>query len=73
MNQTVKTFFRIYIDFDQRNWVKFWFITEFVINNKNAVSTRINWLFFSRISHENLETDEKLHAGNVTLSKKQMG
>ena len=39
MNQTVETFLRVYIDFDQRNWVKFLSITEFVINNKNAVTT----------------------------------
>ena len=46
MNQTVETFLRTYIDFDQRSWVKFLFITEFVINNTNAASTGIN-LFFS--------------------------
>ena len=51
MNQTVETFLRIYIDFDQRNWVQIWFITEFVINNKNAVSTGVNF-FFSGISRE---------------------
>ena len=46
MNQTVKTFLRTYIDFDQRNWVKLLFIIEFVINNKNAVSTGVNFFFF---------------------------
>ena len=39
MNQTVETFLRTYIDFDQRNWVKLLFITEFAINNKDATST----------------------------------
>ena len=48
-------FLRTYIDFDQRNWVKFLFMTEFVINNKNAASTGINFLFFSRISRENFK------------------
>ena len=53
MNQTVETFLRIYNDFDPRNWVKFLFILEFVINNKNAVSTGISFFFlFSRISRE---------------------
>ena len=51
MNQTMETFLRIYINFDQRNWVKLWFITKSVINNKDAVSTGINF-FFSRISRE---------------------
>ena len=46
MNQTVETFLRIYIDFDQRNWVKFLFITEFVIHNKDAVSTGFFFFFF---------------------------
>ena len=46
MNQTMKTFLRIYIDFDQRNWAKFLFITEFVINNKYAVLTGVNPFFF---------------------------
>ena len=60
MNQTVETFLRIYIDFDQRNWVKLLFITDFVINNKDAVSTGIN--FFLHGYHAKiLKTDEKLH------------
>ena len=46
MTQTVKTFLRIYIDFDQRNWVKVLFITEFIINNKDAVSTGVRVFFF---------------------------
>ena len=60
MNQTVETFLRIYIDFDQRNWVKHLFITEFVINNKDAVSTGIN-VFFNGYHAKILKTDEKLH------------
>ena len=69
MNQTVEIFLRIYIDFDQRNWGKLLFTTKFVINNKNAVSTGVNFYFifyfifyFSRISRENFTTDKKLHA-----------
>ena len=69
MNQTVETFLRIYIDFDQRNWVKFLFITEFVINNKNAVSTRVN-LFFHGYHPKILETDEKLYAENGNFIQK---
>ena len=42
MNQIVETLLRISINFDQLNWVKLLFITKFVINNKNAVSTGIN-------------------------------
>ena len=62
MNQTVETFLRIYIDFDQRNWVKLLFLTEFVINNKNVVSTGIN-LFFSHGYHAKfLNPDKKLYA-----------
>ena len=62
MNQTVETFLRIYVDFNQRNWVKLLFITEFVINNKNAASTGITPFFLSHGYHVKiLETDEKLH------------
>ena len=43
MNQTVETFLRIYIGFDQRNWVKFLVLTDFVTNNKNAVSTGVSF------------------------------
>ena len=65
MNQTVETILRIYIDFDQRNWVRFLFIIEFVIKNKNAASTRVNPFFLSPGYHVKiLETDEKLRAGN---------
>ena len=45
MNQTVETFLRTEINFDQRNWVKLLSITEFVINNKNAISTGVNPCF----------------------------
>ena len=62
MNQTVETSLRIFIDFDSRNWVTLLFITEFVINNKNAVSTGVS-LFSSHGYHaKSLKTDEKLHA-----------
>ena len=74
MDQTVETFLRIYIDFDQRNWVKFLFITEFAINNKNAVSTGVNFFFLSHGYHPKiLETDEKLHAGNDSPIQKADG
>ena len=46
MNQTVEIFLRTYIDFDQRNWVKLLFLTEFVFNNKDAVSTGIKFVLF---------------------------
>ena len=63
MNQTVETFLRIYIDFDQRNWAKLLLKTEFVINNKDAASTGVNPFFLSHGYHAKiLETDEKLHA-----------
>ena len=63
MYQTVETFLRIYIDFDQRNWVKLLFINEFVINNKNAVSTGVNYYFIIYGYHAKfLKTDKKLHA-----------
>ena len=63
MNQKVKTFLRIYIDFDQRNWVKLLFITEFVINIKNAASTGINLFFLFHGYHAKiLKIDEKLLA-----------
>ena len=62
MNQTVEFFLRIYIDFDQRNWFKFLFMTEFAINNKTAVSTGVNPFFFHGYHVKNLEIDEKLHA-----------
>ena len=65
MNQTVETFLRTYIDFDQRNWARLLPITEFAINNKNAASTGVNLFFLSHGYHPKiLETDEKLHAGN---------
>ena len=65
MNQTVETFLHTYIDFDQRNWARFLYITEFAINNKNAVSTGISPFFLSHGYHpKTLETDENLHAGN---------
>ena len=54
MNQTVETFLRTYIDFDQRSWARLLLIAEFAINNKNAASTGVNPFFsFSRISREN--------------------
>ena len=63
MNQTVESFLRIYIDFDQRNWVKLLFITEFVINNKNAVLTGISFSFLFHGYHAKfLKTEEKMHA-----------
>ena len=62
MNQTVETFLRIYIDFDQRNWVKLFFITEFVINNITAVSTGINFFLFHGYHAKILKTDKKQHA-----------
>ena len=46
MNQIMETFLRIYIDFDERNWVKLLFIIEFLINNENAVSKGISFFFF---------------------------
>ena len=62
MNQTVETFLRIYIYFDQRNWAKFLLITEFAIKNKDAAPTAINPVFFFHGYHAKiLETDEKLH------------
>ena len=70
MNQTVETFLRIYIDFDQRNWVKLLLITEFVINNKDEASTGVSPFFLSYGYHAKiLKTDEKLHtAGNEIKS-----
>ena len=62
MNQTVETFLRIYIDFDQNNCVKFLFITEFVINNRNAVSTAVNFFLSHGYHARILKTDEKLYA-----------
>ena len=63
MNQTVETFLRTYIDFDQRNWVKLLPITEFAINNKDAASTGVSSFFFSHGYHAKiLETDEELYA-----------
>ena len=53
--QTVEKFLRIYINFDQRNWVKFLFITGFVINNKVAASTGISFLVFFSRSRESPE------------------
>ena len=66
--RTVETFLRIYIDFDQRDWVKLLFITKFVINNKNSVSTGV--FFFSHGYHaKTLKIDKKLHAtGNEIKS-----
>ena len=72
MNQTVKTFLRIYIDFDQRNWVNFLFITEFVINNKDAVSTGISFFFLTDIIPKFWKPTKNCTQGTITLSKKQM-
>ena len=63
MNQTVETFLRTYIDFDQCNWARLLPIAEFVINNRDAASTGVNPFFLSHGYHiKILDTDEKLHA-----------
>ena len=72
MNQTVETFLHIYIDFDQGNWVKLLFITEFVINNINAVSTVVNFFFLTDITPKSLKPTENCMQGTVNLFKKQM-
>ena len=74
MNQTMETFLRIYIDLDQRNLIKLLFITELVINNKNAALTGINFFsFFSpRISPQNPGNRRKA-VSKKKLSKEQMG
>ena len=56
VTQTVETFLRIYIDCDQRDWVKHLFITEIVINNKNAASTGVNPFYFSHGYHAKILT-----------------
>ena len=67
----METFLRIYIDFDQRNWVNFLFITNFVINNKNKALTAVNILyFFHGYQPKILKTDEKLHTGNGNFIQK---
>ena len=70
MNQTVETFLRTYIDFDQRNWVRLLPIAEFVFNNRDAASTGVSPFFLSHGYHAKiLETDEELHAaGNEIRS-----
>ena len=71
MNQKVETFLRTYIDFDQRNWAKLLFITEFVINNKNAVSTKV--FFFSRISPQSFGNRRKPDAKHGNPIQKTNG
>ena len=61
MNQKVEKFLRIKIDFDQRNWAKLLLITEFVINNRDAVSTGVSPFFFSHGYHAKIfEIDKEL-------------
>ena len=56
----METFWRIYIGFDQRILVNLLFITQFVINNNNAVSTGVSF-FFSQISREIYKNCQKLY------------
>ena len=75
MNQTIETFLRIYIDFDQRNWVILLLITEFVINNKNAVSTGVFFFSFFSFTETTLNfwrPTKNCMQGTVLLSKKEI-
>ena len=66
-------FLRIYIDFDQRNWVKLFFITEFVINKKTKFRQESTLFFFTDITPKFWKPTKNCLQGTVTLSKKQMG
>ena len=73
INQTMETFLRIHIYFDQPNWVKFLFITEFVINNKKAVSTGINFFFLTDINPKSWKQRKNCMQRTIILSNKHMG
>ena len=70
MNQTVETFLRIYIDFDQRNWVKLLPITNSLSLIKIQLQRELT-LFFSHGYHPKiLEIDEKLRTSNDNFIQK---
>ena len=57
LNVFIKQYFRIYVNFEQDDWITLLFMTEFVYNNSinasiNCSSFEVNLNFFSRMSFE---------------------
>ena len=57
LNVFMKQYFRVYVNFEQNDWITLLFITEFVYNNSinasiDCSSFEINLNFFSRMSFE---------------------
>ena len=50
-NQTMETYLRIYVAFDQKNWASLLFMAELVLNNRNIILIGTNLFFLSYRYH----------------------
>ena len=51
MNDTVEVFFRVFVNYDQDNWVALLPMAELAINNRNAASTGVSPFFLAHGYH----------------------